>query len=80
MSQLPSTSGDQNAFSEFTLPCGLTLKNRLVKASMEENLANAQQLPDQALTLLSSPKNLSVNTETLPSSRFRHYFQVEKSS
>lgn len=54
MSQLSSTSSTQNAFSEFTLPCGLTLKNRLVKASMEENLANAQQLPDQALNNLYS--------------------------
>lgn len=38
-----------NVYDSFTLPSGGVLKNRLVKAAMEENLANAQQLPDQAL-------------------------------
>ncbi|WJG10875.1 NADH:flavin oxidoreductase/NADH oxidase family protein [Aliiglaciecola sp. LCG003] len=36
-------------FDSYTLPSGLTVKNRLVKAAMEENLANEQQQPDQAL-------------------------------
>jgi 2,4-dienoyl-CoA reductase-like NADH-dependent reductase (Old Yellow Enzyme family) len=36
-------------FSPYTLPCGYTLKNRLVKAAMEENLADANQLPDDVL-------------------------------
>lgn len=47
-----SEENGYNAFSSFTLPCGLTVKNRLVKASMEENLANGQQLPDRALNNL----------------------------
>lgn len=38
-----------NVYDTFTLPSGAVLKNRLVKAAMEENLANAEQLPDQAL-------------------------------
>jgi 2,4-dienoyl-CoA reductase-like NADH-dependent reductase (Old Yellow Enzyme family) len=37
------------AFTSLTLNSGLRLKNRLVKAAMEENLANAEQLPDQAI-------------------------------
>ncbi|EOQ97276.1 oxidoreductase, FAD/FMN dependent [Leptospira wolbachii serovar Codice str. CDC] len=36
-------------FSQFTLPNGTTLPNRLVKAAMEENLSNAHLEPDQAL-------------------------------
>ncbi|MBU2881704.1 NADH:flavin oxidoreductase/NADH oxidase family protein [Psychrosphaera sp. B3R10] len=36
-------------FSSFTLPSGLTLKNRVVKASMEEGLGNGQQLPDSEI-------------------------------
>lgn len=38
-----------NVYDSFTLPSGAVVKNRLVKAAMEENLADAQQLPDQAL-------------------------------
>jgi 2,4-dienoyl-CoA reductase-like NADH-dependent reductase (Old Yellow Enzyme family) len=41
-------------FSTFTLPNGNQLKNRLVKAAMEENLANQYQLPDTALMQLYS--------------------------
>lgn len=52
MPQSLSQQASSGAFSPFTLPCGLTVKNRLVKASMEENLANAQQLPDAALNNL----------------------------
>jgi 2,4-dienoyl-CoA reductase-like NADH-dependent reductase (Old Yellow Enzyme family) len=51
-SNMSQNASSELAFSEFTLPCGLTLKNRLVKASMEENLANGQQLPDGALNNL----------------------------
>ena len=32
-------------FSPITLPSGLVLKNRLVKAAMEENLADADLTP-----------------------------------
>lgn len=39
-------------FSSFALPCGLTLKNRIVKAAMEENLAADNFLPGQALFTL----------------------------
>lgn len=44
----------QDVFSLFTLPNGNQLKNRLVKAAMEENLANAYQLPDEPLMQLYS--------------------------
>ncbi|GAA58690.1 hypothetical protein P20652_0547 [Pseudoalteromonas sp. BSi20652] len=36
-------------FTSFTLPSGLVLKNRIVKAAMEENLAQEDQTPSQAL-------------------------------
>lgn len=39
----------KNLFERLSLPCGSVLKNRLVKAAMEENMADDQQLPDQAL-------------------------------
>lgn len=39
----------ENVFSQFTLPNGNSLKNRLVKAAMEENLATAEQFPGTAL-------------------------------
>lgn len=38
-----------HVFSPFTLPSGGILKNRLVKASMEENMATAKQLPGDDL-------------------------------
>ena len=41
-----------SVFDPLTLPSGLELKNRFVKAAMEENLANAKQQPDQALQKL----------------------------
>jgi 2,4-dienoyl-CoA reductase-like NADH-dependent reductase (Old Yellow Enzyme family) len=41
-----------DVFSALTLPNGQQLKNRFVKAAMEENLANGQQLPDNALFTL----------------------------
>ena len=37
------------AFTPFTTQSGLVLKNRIVKAAMEENLANGDQQPDEAL-------------------------------
>lgn len=37
------------AFTPFTLPCGIEVKNRFVKAAMEENMAEDQQLPGMAL-------------------------------
>ncbi|MDM7860565.1 NADH:flavin oxidoreductase/NADH oxidase family protein [Alteromonas sp. ASW11-36] len=42
------------AFQPFATASGLTLKNRIVKAVMEENLANADQHPDKALCNLYS--------------------------
>ena len=36
-------------YSSFTFPCGLTVKNRLAKAAMEENMANADGLPSDLL-------------------------------
>lgn len=38
-----------NVFTPFTLPNGQTIKNRLAKAAMEENMARANQLPGDAL-------------------------------
>ena len=38
-----------NVFTPFTLPNGQTIKNRLAKAAMEENMAQANQLPGDAL-------------------------------
>ena len=38
-----------NLFTSYTLPNGQVLKNRLVKAAMEENLATAEQLPGESL-------------------------------
>ena len=39
----------QSLFSEFQVSPNTKIKNRFVKAAMEENLANAQQLPDEKL-------------------------------
>ena len=39
-------------FTAFTLPNGQVIKNRLVKAAMEENLANAEHLPGSVLKRL----------------------------
>jgi len=36
-------------FSSFVLPCGITLPNRLAKAAMEENMADAGQIPGAVL-------------------------------
>lgn len=37
------------AFTPFTLPCGQTIKNRIAKAAMEENMADSGQIPGEAL-------------------------------
>lgn len=42
----------QKLFSPLTLPSGKTLTNRIVKASMEENMADDGQLPGDALSSL----------------------------
>lgn len=42
----------QSVFTPLQLPCGDTLKNRLVKAAMEENLATDEQLPGRELRRL----------------------------
>ena len=39
-------------FTSFTLPNGQVLKNRLVKAAMEENLATAEHIPGVELKRL----------------------------
>ena len=39
-------------FSSFVLPCGITLPNRLAKAAMEENMADAGQIPGAVLLRL----------------------------
>ncbi|QJR82392.1 2,4-dienoyl-CoA reductase [Alteromonas pelagimontana] len=36
-------------YTPFTLPCGKTVRNRLVKAAMEENMSGRWLLPDHAL-------------------------------
>ncbi len=41
-----------SVFNQITLESGLTLKNRLVKAAMEENMAAAMQLPSTELMRL----------------------------
>jgi len=43
---------NNSAFSSITLPSGLTLNNRIVKAAMEENLATSFQYPSQQLMRL----------------------------
>ncbi len=39
-------------FSPFTLPCGASLPNRLAKAAMEENMADAGQIPGRTILRL----------------------------
>jgi 2,4-dienoyl-CoA reductase-like NADH-dependent reductase (Old Yellow Enzyme family) len=46
------TNMTSSVFSSFTLPNGQILKNHLVKAAMEENLATAEHLPGDALKQL----------------------------
>ena len=49
MVYLMSKNKQSPVFTSFTLPSGLALKNRVVKAAMEENLAEANQTPSQVL-------------------------------
>ncbi|MFC3094007.1 NADH:flavin oxidoreductase/NADH oxidase family protein [Alteromonas sediminis] len=49
---MTNSANDSAAFQSFTLPCGKVVKNRLVKAAMEENLAEDNQLPGQQLFTL----------------------------
>ena len=37
-------------FRPLTLPSGATLRNRVAKAAMEENMAGGAQLPDERLS------------------------------
>ncbi len=46
------TAPSQALFSPLTLPSGAVLPNRIAKAAMEENLADDNQLPGQALRTL----------------------------
>lgn len=39
-------------YTPFTLPCGVTVRNRLVKAAMEENMSSQGNLPGSALYTL----------------------------
>ena len=45
----PAHSTESPLFHALTLPNGQVLPNRMAKAAMEENLANEQQVPGQAL-------------------------------
>ena len=45
-------SSQSPLYTSITLPCGKSLKNRIVKAAMEENMAGDQQLPDENLLSL----------------------------
>ena len=54
MVYLMSENKQHPVFTPFTLPSGLTLKNRVVKAAMEENLAEADLTPSQVLKNLYS--------------------------
>ncbi len=45
-------SSQSAVFNSLTLPCGKHLKNRIVKAAMEENMAGSGQLPDHNLLSL----------------------------
>ena len=43
-----------SAFQAFTLPCGQTIKNRIAKAAMEENMSETGQIPGDGLFRLYS--------------------------
>ncbi len=40
---------DSILYSSYDLPCGVTVRNRLVKSAMEENMSSAGKLPGSAL-------------------------------
>lgn len=43
---------DSIIYTPYTLPCGVVVRNRLVKAAMEENMSSAGSLPGSALYTL----------------------------
>ena len=43
---------DSIIYTPYTLPCGVVVRNRLVKAAMEENMSSAGHLPGSALYTL----------------------------
>ncbi|MBJ2130388.1 NADH:flavin oxidoreductase/NADH oxidase family protein [Alteromonas sp. IB21] len=42
-------SSDSILYSPYTLPCGITVRNRLVKAAMEENMSSKGNIPGESL-------------------------------
>jgi 2,4-dienoyl-CoA reductase-like NADH-dependent reductase (Old Yellow Enzyme family) len=42
-------SSDSILYSPYTLPCGVTVRNRLVKAAMEENMSSLGNVPGESL-------------------------------
>ncbi|GFD97227.1 2,4-dienoyl-CoA reductase [Alteromonas sp. KUL156] len=42
-------SSDSILYSPYTLPCGVTVRNRLVKAAMEENMSSKGNIPGESL-------------------------------
>ena len=42
-------SSDSILYSPYTLPCGVTARNRLVKAAMEENMSSMGNIPGESL-------------------------------
>ncbi len=50
-SEVPMCSNSK-IYTPYTLPCGVTVRNRLVKAAMEENMSSQGNLPGSALYTL----------------------------
>ena len=42
-------SSDSILYSPYTLPCGVTVRNRLVKADMEENMSSKGNIPGESI-------------------------------
>ena len=42
-------SSDSILYSPYTLPCGVTVRNRLVKAAMEENMSSLGNVPGESM-------------------------------
>ncbi len=42
-------SSDSILYSPYTLPCGVTVRNRLVKAAMEENMSSKGNIPGESI-------------------------------
>ncbi|HBL19466.1 MAG TPA: 2,4-dienoyl-CoA reductase, partial [Alteromonas mediterranea] len=45
-------SSESILYSPYNLPCGVTVRNRLVKAAMEENMSSMGNLPGESLYAL----------------------------